>query len=100
MRNLHRLAVLALVVTTLVVVPAQSTLAAPGAVPSMQANLLRNPNFEGSYAQFAHYATAVMAPEWLPWWKAQAGDDEAWENRMPEYKPAAPNEARIHSVIA
>jgi hypothetical protein len=91
------LAVLALVVATLLVAPAQSALAAPGAVPSNQANLLRNPDFEGSYAQFAHYRTAVIAPEWLPWWKPQGGGDEAWENRMPEYKPAAPYQQRIHS---
>jgi hypothetical protein len=98
MRITQRLAVLVLVVATILVVPAQSALAAPEeAMPSTQANLLRNPGLEGSYVQFAHYQTAIMAPEWLPWWKAQGGDDEAWENRMPEFKPAAPYDARIHS---
>ena len=98
MRYLQRLAVLALVVATLMVAPARSILAAPGeAIPPAQQNLLRNPGFEGSYTQFAHYMTAIMAPDWLPWWKAQGGDDEAWENRMPEYKPAAPHKSRIHS---
>ena len=77
MRILQRLAVLALVVATLVVVPAQSTLAAPGeAMPSTQQNLLRNPGFEGSYSQFAHYATAIMAPEWLPWFSCDAIGEE------------------------
>jgi len=98
MRYLQRLAVLALVVATLVVVSAQGALAAPGeAAPSPQQNVLANPNFEGTYAQFAHYATAIMAPSWLPWWQPQSGDDEKWEHRMPEYKAAAPYSARIHS---
>jgi hypothetical protein len=47
--------------------------------------------------QFAHYKTAIVADKWQPWWKAQGGGDEAWENRMPEFKPAAPYAERIHS---
>ena len=51
-------------------------LAAIQAAPAAQQNLLRNPDFEGDYVQFAHYRTAIVASQWLPWWKAQGGDDE------------------------
>jgi hypothetical protein len=67
------------------------------AAPPAQHNLLKNPSFEGTFKQFAHFTTAILAPEWLPWWKEQGGDDEPWENRMPEYKPAAPFDNRIHA---
>jgi hypothetical protein len=93
MKFLRILAVMAVVALTLAVVPAPAIQAAPNA----QQNMLRNPDFEGDYVQFAHYRTAILAPEWLPWWKPQGGNDEAWENRMPEFKPAAPHKARIQS---
>jgi hypothetical protein len=67
------------------------------AIPPAQQNLLSNPSFEAAFSQFAHFRTAVMAADWSPWWKPQAADDEAWKNRMPEYKAAAPYENRIHS---
>jgi hypothetical protein len=38
-----------------------------------------------------------MAEQWLPWWKEQVDGDEPWQNRMPEYKAAAPYKNRIHS---
>jgi hypothetical protein len=93
MRVLRILAALAVVAMALAVVPTRSIQAAPAA----QQNLLKNPDFEGTYQQFAHYRTAIVAPEWLPWWKPQGGDDEPWENRMPEFKPASPHKDRIHS---
>jgi len=84
------LAVAAIVLATL---PVRSIHAAPAA----QQNLLQNPSFDGSFTQFAHFSTAIVADKWLPWWREQGGDDEAWKNRMPEYKPAAPYQNRIHS---
>ena len=60
-------------------------------------NLLRNANLEGTYVQFANFRTAVVAPEWLPWWKPQGADDPAWKNRMPTYGPATGYLSRIHS---
>jgi hypothetical protein len=38
-----------------------------------------------------------VAPDWTPWWRGQAEGDEGWKYRMPEYKPAAPHDERIHS---
>ncbi len=71
------------------------------AAPSMQQNLLKNPDFESCCHQFAHYGTAQMASDWLPWWTPQAGSDPAWKNRMPEYKPARssdiPKNGRVHN---
>lgn len=93
MRGLRILGVVAVIAVLLAVAPRGSTQAAPPA----QQNLLQNPGFEGGFAQFAHFATAIVADKWLPWWKEQVGGDEAWKNRMPEYKAAAPYKNRIHS---
>jgi len=60
-------------------------------------NLLRNADLQGTYVQFSYFQTAVVAPQWLPWWKAQAAGDEAWKNRMPWFQAAAPYQNRIHS---
>jgi hypothetical protein len=83
MRVLRILAVVAVITMAVAAVPTLTQ-----AAPLAQNNLIRNPSFEGSYKQFAHFATAQMAPEWLPWWKPQGGGDEPWKNRMPEYKRA------------
>jgi murein DD-endopeptidase MepM/ murein hydrolase activator NlpD len=74
--------------------------------PTTQAqgqNLLTNPGFDGTYT--AHIPmndgqrqscpmgvcdSAQMPPGWLPWWRTQSAEDEAWINRMPEYKPVCP----------
>ena len=93
MRTLRTIALAAVLLAALTALPTGSIQAAPVA----QANMLRNPDFEGTYAQFAHFQTAIVADKWLPWWTAQTGSDEAWKNRMPEYKPAAPYQDRIHS---
>ncbi|MBN1640617.1 MAG: hypothetical protein JXA09_05215 [Anaerolineae bacterium] len=93
MRALRIMGALAIVGIVLVALPDWSTFAAPSA----QENLLQNPGFEGSFVQFAHYTTAIVADKWLPWWQVQAAGDEPWENRMPEFKPAAPYQSRIHS---
>ncbi|MBL7202584.1 MAG: hypothetical protein ISS56_20815 [Anaerolineae bacterium] len=93
MRVLRILALVVVVAVVLTAVLIPSTQAAPLA----QDNLVRNPSFEGTYKQYAHFMTAIMAPEWLPWWKQQGGDDPAWKNRMPEFKPSAPYQNRIHS---
>jgi hypothetical protein len=93
MRTLRILGVLAVAAIVLATLPVRSIHAAPAA----QQNLLQNPSFDGSFAQFAHFSTAILADKWLPWWREQGGDDEAWKNRMPEYKPAAPYQNRIHS---
>lgn len=93
MKVLRIVAAVAVVAMVLAAVPATSILAAPPA----QQNLLQNPGFEGGYVQFAHFGTAQLAEKWLPWWKPQVSGDEAWKNRMPEYKPAAPYKNRIHS---
>ena len=93
MRVLRILGVVAVVATILVAASNTSIQAAPPA----QTNLLKNPSFEGTFKQFAHFTTAIVAEQWLPWWKEQGGDDEPWQNRMPEYKPAAPYQSRIHS---
>lgn len=72
----------------------------PGRTQAQQ-NLLRNPDFEEGFSQFAHYTTAVMAAQWLPWWTPQTGSDPAWKNRMPEYKQARssdqPAGRRVHN---
>ncbi len=74
------------------------------AAPLGQTNLLRNPDFEGSFNQFAHFNTAIMAEQWLPWWQPQGGSDPAWKNRMPEYKRAnssdEPKNGRVHNGAA
>ena len=93
MRVLRIWTVIAAVALMLAAAPTESLQAAPMA----QQNLLKNPDFEGAYVQFAHFKTAILAEKWLPWWKPQGGEDEAWKNRMPEYKPAAPFQNRIHS---
>ena len=93
MRTLRILGVLAVAAIVLATLPVRSIHAAPAA----QQNLLQNPSFDGSFTQFAHFSTAIVADKWLPWWREQGGDDEAWKNRMPEYKPAAPYQNRIHS---
>ena len=67
------------------------------AAPPAQQNLLSNPNLEGTYKQFSYFQTAVVADNWLPWWKAQAAGDEGWKNRMPWFQGAAPYQNRIHS---
>jgi hypothetical protein len=67
------------------------------ASPQPQENLLGNPGLEDPYIQFAHFTTAILAEGWLPWWRPQSGDDEPWESRMPEFKPAAPFQNRIHA---
>ena len=93
MRVLRILAVVTIVIMVLTAMPTGSTRAAPPA----QQNLLKNPDFEGAYKQFAHYATAQLALEWLPWWKLQGGSDPDWKNRMPEFREAKPFKNRIHS---
>jgi len=80
MRMLRILGLLAVATMVLAALPTSSIHAAP----VMQQNLLQNPGFEGSFAQFAYFSTAIMADKWLPWWREQSGDDEAWKNRMPE----------------
>jgi hypothetical protein len=89
--------VVVVVAAALAAVPAGLSHAEPPAAPLAQSNLLRNAGFEGTYVQFEWYQTAIVAPDWVPWWKGQAEGDEGWENRMPEYKPAAPHNERIHS---
>lgn len=59
-------------------------------------NLLQNPGFETSFAQYGPFRTAIVAEGWTPWWRPQGRADPAWQNRMPEYKAAAPYENRIH----
>jgi hypothetical protein len=97
MRTLRVIAVIAAIAAVLVAVSPRYTQAAPPA----QQNLIRNPGFEGGFQQFAHFATAQMAPDWLPWWQPQSGDDPDWKNRMPEYKAARssdkPKKGRVHS---
>ena len=97
MRLLRILTVAVVAALALAVVPAGLIHAEPPAAPMAQANLLRNPDFEGTFVQFEWYQTAQMAPDWTPWWKGQAEGDEAWKNRMPEYKPASPHKDRIQS---
>jgi hypothetical protein len=97
MRLLRILTVAVVAALALSILPASLIHAEPPAAPLAQTNLLRNPGFEGTFAQYEWYQTAIVAPDWLPWWKPQAAGDEAWKNRMPEYKPAAPHEDRIHS---
>jgi hypothetical protein len=58
-------------------------------------NLLHNPGFEASFAQYGPFRTAIVAEGWTPWWWPQRRTDPAWQNRMPEYKAAAPYENRI-----
>ena len=60
-------------------------------------NLLANPGFEGDYAPFGAFGTALVAEGWTPWWQPQSARDPAWQNRMPEFKPAAPYQDRIRS---
>ena len=60
-------------------------------------DLLRNPGFEERFLQYGPFQTAIVAEDWTPWWRPQSRADPAWQNRMPEYKAAAPYENRIHS---
>ena len=60
-------------------------------------DLLRNPGFEERFLQYGPFETAVVAEGWTPWWRPQSRVDPVWQNRMPEYKAAAPYENRIHS---
>jgi hypothetical protein len=60
-------------------------------------NLLQNPGFEASFAQYGPFGTAIVAEGWTPWWRPQGRADPVWQNRMPEYKAAAPYENRIHA---
>ena len=60
-------------------------------------NLLQNPGFETNFAQYGPFGTAIVAEGWTPWWRPQGHADPAWQNRMPEYKAAAPYENRIHA---
>ncbi len=60
-------------------------------------NLLANPGFEGDYAPFDAFGTALVAEGWTPWWQPQSARDPAWRNRMPEFKPAAPYTNRVRS---
>jgi hypothetical protein len=92
MRVLRILGIVAAIAMVLAVIPDWGVRAAPAA----QTNLLQNPGFESTFQQFAHYQTAIVADKWLPWWKEQVSGDDAWKNRMPEYKPAAPYKDRIH----
>jgi hypothetical protein len=92
MRFVRILAVVAVVALVVAAVPTGSLRAAPPA----QQNLLSNAGFEGNFKQFAYFKTAIVASDWLPWWRPQSGDDEEWKSRMPEYKPAAPFKNRIH----
>jgi hypothetical protein len=97
MRLLRILTVAVVAALALAVVPAGLIHAEPPAAPLAQANLLRNPDFEGTFVQYQWYRTAIVAPDWVPWWRGQAKEDEAWKNRMPEFKPAAPHGERIRS---
>jgi len=91
MRLLRILGAIVIAAVTLVALPNSLLQAAPAA----QENLLLNPDFEGAFLQFAQFGTAIVAEQWLPWWKAQTPGDELWQNRMPEFKPAAPYQNRI-----
>lgn len=71
-------------------------------VPAMagapaEENLLRNPDFECSFVQYGPFRTAIVAEGWMPWWRSQGRSDPAWQNRMPEFKAAAPYKNRVHS---
>ena len=66
------------------------------ATVSADGNLLANPGFEGAYTQYASFRTAIVAEGWTPWWQVQTKRDPDWQNRMPEFKAAAPYESRIH----
>jgi hypothetical protein len=74
MRVLRILGAVAVIAILLIAASGNTLQAAPPA----QQNLLKNPDFEGTFKQFAHFRTAVLAPERLPWWKEQGGDDNAW----------------------
>lgn len=93
-------------VTPILLVVALGGAALSAPIPSLGAaaqgaNLLRNPGFEGEYSTWwsgnTPYVTVQIAPDWNPWWLPQVESDPSWRNRMPEYKPAAPYQNRIHS---
>lgn len=97
MRSLRIFVAMAAIVVLIAALLPGATQAAPLA----QQNLLSNPDFEGGFSQFAHFTTAIMAAQWLPWWRPQSGDDPAWKSRMPEYKQARstdqPTNGRVHN---
>ena len=81
-------------------------------IAEAQNNLLANPSFEGPFQTYVPNppiadcpvgpcTTAQMAAGWAPWWVSQDPADKdtenAWRNRMPEYKKAeAPFLNRVH----
>lgn len=69
----------------------------PDPVQAQAANLLANPGFEASFVQHGPFRTAIVAEGWTPWWRPQGRADPTWQNRMPEYKAAAPYENRIYA---
>lgn len=67
-------------------------------------NLLVNPGFDGPYSAYIPQTaeqhascpagicqTAQVPNGWFPFWIGQKPEDEWWENKMPEYKPACPS---------
>ncbi len=54
-------------------------------------NLLYNSDFETGFCLWRGSSDLNVAMGWTPWWMEQTGDDPAWRNRRPEFKPATLN---------
>ncbi|MEW5989493.1 MAG: hypothetical protein AB1791_22935 [Chloroflexota bacterium] len=73
-------------------------------------NLLQNPSFEGAYSPYIPPEwnpdcpwgicfSAMMAPDWTPWWVSRDPNDPGDTNVMPEYKQATlgiPGPVRVY----
>src|SRR5450432_511391 len=63
---------------------------------AQNANLLKNPGFEGDYAAFNGDSNRLMAANWSPWNVAHQTSDPGFANLQPQYQPAE-NPKRIRT---
>ena len=88
---------------TLIALWGVALLSLGSATQAQSGNLLTNPGFDGQYTAFIPQTpeqhascpagicgTAQMPVGWTPFWIGQTAEDEWWENKMPEFKPACP----------
>lgn len=58
--------------------------------------LVQNSSFEQQFRVVDGQSSIVVAEQWMPFWAVQKDGDPDWQNRKPEFTPAAPYLNRIH----
>lgn len=58
-------------------------------------DVLFNGGFDQGFLQHEGQSSVVVAEGWAPFYALPGAEDDAWKNRKPEWKPAAPYANRI-----